>query len=456
MPAANGTLGERLPLYALCALMLVAFLLGGGSRDDIQSLIVLRPLAALFLAFGLVTIRREHLRRHRGAFALLGLLVLINVVQLIPLPPQLWTSLPGRDIVVQGAAAAGVEQVWRPISLVPFRTWNSLFALMIPFAGLLLAAQCNQASDFRVILRLLVGLACLSAVVGALQILAPFDSALYYYRITNNGLAVGLFANRNHNAAFVALAIPIAAFLLRPTEEAQGQRPVYKAALVAALIMLPPFVLLTGSRAGLGLMLIGLVSVPFFAGMGTIRSMLTKKAFWVPPLVVIVMLLALAVLSPAGVVRRIAESDFVDIRAQAWPVVWDLWQRYFPVGTGFGTLPEVYWVSEPDSQIREAYLNHAHNDWLELLLESGAAGLVLLLAAAVLWLRNFFSALRLTDPDAARRRLGLLVLAMLALASLFDYPLRVPSLALTLMIAGCMAARPLASQMQWDRSNALA
>lgn len=455
MRTGAGARSQRLPLYALCALTIIVFLLGGGSRDDIQSLIVLRPLAALFLAFGLATIRLEHVRRHRATFALLGLLVLITVLQLIPLPPELWTALPGRDIVVEGTAVAGVEQVWRPISLVPFRTWNSLFALMIPVAALLLAAQCNRASEVRVILALLVGLACLSAIIGVLQVLAPFDSGLYFYEITNSGLAVGLFANRNHNAAFVALAIPIAAFLLRSDRDAH-RPPFYNAALIAALIVLPPFVLLTGSRAGLLLMFIGLASVPFFAGMQTIRLMVSKKVFWVPPVVIIVLLLALAVLSPAGVVRRIAETDFVDIRAQAWPIIWDLWQQYFPVGTGFGTLPEVYWIAEPDSQIRDSYLNHAHNDWLELLLETGAAGLLLLLSAAALWVRHIVSAIRQKDRDAARRRLGLLLLGMLALASLFDYPLRAPSLALTLMIAGCLAARQLAPQMQRDRSNELA
>jgi O-antigen ligase len=433
--------------------MAITFLVGGGSRDDIQSLIVLRPLAALFLAFSLATVQREHLKQNGGALALLGFLVLINVIQLVPLPPQVWTSLPGRSLVVEISEVLGIEQAWRPISMVPFRTWNSLFALMVPLSALLLVSQCDRDSDMRVILTMLVGIACFSAFLGLLQILAPADTGLYFYDITNRGLAVGLFANRNHNAAFVTLAIPIAAHLLRSDRRVQHSRP-YKAVLIASLIALPPFVVLTGSRAGLLMLMLALASLPFLVTAGTLRAILSKKVILLPALAAMAMLTALAALSPAGIVRRMMEANFVEIRAQAWPIIWELCLRHFPVGTGLGTLPEVFRIAEPDAQIRESYLNHAHNDWLELFLETGAAGALLLLFASALWLRSLVVTLRRGAEAASRSRLGLVLLAMLAVASLFDYPLRTPSLALTLAIAAAMA-RPY-TRTESRGSNAVA
>jgi len=429
----------RVAIFALCALIAMAFILGGSSRDDVQSLIILRPLSALFVALGLATIGREDLRRHRGAFAIFGLLIFVNVLQLLPLPAAIWTALPGREFLVQTTAVADLEEGWRPLSLVPFRTWNSLFALMVPLAGLLLAAQCDRTSDLRPVLMLLVGLACISAILGVLQTLAPAGSALFFYQITNTGLAVGLFANRNHNAVFMASAIPAVAFLLYQEWKGNPGWTPRTAILFVPLVILPPAILITGSRSGLFMLLVGALSAPLFVGARALRSVLSGKAFWIPLITVAVLLLFIAAMFPVSTLRRMMEADFVDLRLRIWPIVWQLWLQYFPAGTGFGTLPEVYWIAEPDSQISPKYVNHAHNDVLEILLEGGLAGAVLLLAAAALWIREFVASFRKSGEELMRARLGLLLTAMLALASVFDYPLRTPSLALALVIATVLA-----------------
>ena len=38
----------------------------------------------------------------------------------------------------------------------------------------------------------------------------PLGIRLWFYRITNNGFPVGLFANRNHAAVFLAALLPLA------------------------------------------------------------------------------------------------------------------------------------------------------------------------------------------------------------------------------------------------------
>ena len=49
--------------WMLLSLLALTFLLGGGSRGDIDSLIVLRPIAFLFLGIGIFMLDRETIRR---------------------------------------------------------------------------------------------------------------------------------------------------------------------------------------------------------------------------------------------------------------------------------------------------------------------------------------------------------------------------------------------------------
>ena len=53
----------------------------------------------------------------RVPLILLGALAALMAIQLIPLPPGIWTALPGRERYLEAAAAIGIPQPWRPISL---------------------------------------------------------------------------------------------------------------------------------------------------------------------------------------------------------------------------------------------------------------------------------------------------------------------------------------------------
>ena len=46
----------------------------------------------------------------------------------------------------------------------------------------------------------------------------------------------------------------------------------------------------------------------------------------------------------------------------------------FPIGTGLGTFSTVYRRYEDPSRVTRQFANHAHNDYVEAVLELGAAG----------------------------------------------------------------------------------
>src|SRR3546814_10933219 len=64
-----------------------------------------------------------------AAFWLLLATVLLVLLQLVPLPPAIWTALPGRDVLL---GALPGEAVWRPGSIVPSATINAASSLIVP------------------------------------------------------------------------------------------------------------------------------------------------------------------------------------------------------------------------------------------------------------------------------------------------------------------------------------
>lgn len=94
--------GFRLPEDPLAlgaiGLLLVAIVFGGASRDN-ELRVALVELAALpLLGFGLWRLMsQDRVGAHRFALALAGFVFLVPLLQLLPMPIDLWRSLPGRE-----------------------------------------------------------------------------------------------------------------------------------------------------------------------------------------------------------------------------------------------------------------------------------------------------------------------------------------------------------------------
>lgn len=448
------------PFWLLAAWLVIVFAAGGSARADIQSLLFLQPLAFIVLGAGLCSIRRCHLRARAIVFALAAALILLMALQLVPLPPAFWRSLPGRDLpgAIDDAVALGAT--WRPLTMTPQATREALWSLVNPLAVLVLGAQMNTREQPRLVaLFLALGLA--SGFLALVQIAGPDTGPAYLYRITNNGFAVGLFANRNHQAVFLAMLIPLALAWRRLASD--GHRvPTDRKWLewlpaAVYLLFIVPLVLVTGSRSGTIVASIALLAAPALfwklddtgrtsgrgsakpTGPGTVRLVAAVGA------VLTICTLAAVLGRAVSFERFFAQPVLDDMRVRILPTVYAMIEGFFPVGAGFGSFPQVYQVYEPDALLMPTYMNHAHNDWLELALEGGAPA-VLLLASALIAL--FAAGLRRSfapGVDARRRllaRLGALALLQLAIASLSDYPVRVPSLAAFAVLAMLWSTLP--------------
>ncbi|MEM9500339.1 MAG: O-antigen ligase family protein [Pseudomonadota bacterium] len=436
-------IGQRIPLITLVVLLATVFLIGGGARDDITSLVVLRPIAVLCLGIGLVTFRREHWDAFKFPLGFMAAILVMTLLHLIPLPPALWQALPGRELAIAAGEAAGGIQPWRPLSLVPYRGWNAFYAMLVPAAALVLAVQIKR-DDHRILLYIVVGAAVTSALWGILQAISGYARAFYFYTVTNSGTPTGLFANRNHMAALQVCVLPILALI---ASRAKGRRMRLEQTACAALAFLAVLMAgATGSRAGLGLVIVA------FAGGWLIwrarpslpvakRQRRGERLNWAPYALGafgVVMLggFALLLMQSQSFERLSGSGGVEEYRFLVWRTILDFLPQYLPFGSGVGSFVEIFQVHEPSTMLGTNYWNHAHNDWLEWTLEGGVPAVALMLIAVLAFTRGALGLVIRSHTGQLEVQLGLtgaVVLFVLGVWSGVDYPLRVPALA-------CLAA----------------
>lgn len=464
-----GPNARRIGLIILCV---AAFIMGGGSRGDIASLVVLRPLAFLLLAYAITVGGLADLQRHAAVILFGAAIVFVTAAHLAPLPPDLWQSLGGRDIVVEADILVDAGPIWRPLALNATEAANALASLVVPAAGIALIAV--QRSDWRrTALYTMLAMGGLSILLALLQVLGPPNGPFYTYRITNGSSPVGLFANRNHNAIFLGCLLPGLAVLAvdgRPPHRGQKDwRFVRQVACWLGGVLALIFVLTSGSRAGLILAGLAASLIPFVLGT-PVRTLLlppiasasselhrqgstgARSTRYLRIVGVFVLALALALVALFGRfgsgVHRLGEGG--DNRTEMWEATYPLIGKYFPWGSGAGSFADVFMLDEPYGLLGPKYVNHAHNDVLEVALTFGLPGLLLMAVFALFLLKRGVSLWRArTDAsfDARMRRLGFVLLVLLPVASVVDYPLRTPALSVLFVIGVAW----LTAGSRWER-----
>lgn len=434
----RGKSGFSLSAWVLLgAFALLVALTGGASRYDAIQIVPLRVLCALMLVPAVYYITLRELRRERVLLLLFGALVLLVAVQLVPLPPFAWQALPGREGIVRLDGALGLRDVWRPLTLTPMRTWNALGGMIVPAVAMLLAIAL--ATPSRVLLHVVAAFGVLNATLSLLQVAGGSLSSLYFYEVTNRGGAVGIFANENHAAIFAACSLLVLTELglrARSNRAAKWVRLVYPTAF--SLILLAALV--GGSRAGFAAAL-GAVLVSFgmllcapqmkrsHSSFDPIREWINQHSKFMSllPLFVVFFTVSLFVLlGRSSAFNDLLQTDsFAGLRWSLWPVIVDMAQAHWLVGSGFGSFEQAYKMYEPAELLMPRYINQAHNDWVQLLIEGGVVAAALL-AAIVLWIARAVGILAGKVQTRSTSLFWFGIFAVIGSASLIDYPLRTP------------------------------
>jgi O-antigen ligase len=437
-------MSHYLRLGLVPAYLALCLMLGGASAAGHWANMALQLLAIPLIYWALVVQRSTPMATPaRWLTGLMCLALLLIGLQLIPLPPGIWTALPGRERVAEGFRLLGEPLPWLTLSLAPRQTLASALWLLPAIAVLLGMVRLGNFKPAWLAWSL-VSITALAVLVGALQVTGGEASGWYLYKITNIGVNTGFFANGNHMATLMVATIPFLAALYlasrgrdRSAQKASGTLVILAGAMAVILVGLA----INRSLAGLGL------AVPVaLASLLMLRTRKRRMPMWALPVLLVVAAGSIALAFSAPVQRFVA-AEGMGVSPQSRigfaKTTLTAARDFAPVGSGVGTFPDIYASYEDKSEVDRVYVNHAHGDYFELALETGLPGLVLILLFLAWWGRRVTTIWRAEEPDYFARAATIASAAILV-HSLVDYPLRTAAIsALLAALCALMAdARP--------------
>ncbi len=377
------------------------------------------------------------------------------LVQLVPVPSGLWAQLPGHSIYPSTLADIGAPAVAsRALSVSPDATKAALLAGIPIVAGFLLGYLASL-TQLKIMMRVVVVVAFAEVLLGLLQV-SGGEFSQFYVGVLTFGQPIGSFANRNHYANYLAMAL--AAYIWLTYEAGRpgntSPRAIDSRALmgirIAGGLVLVVGILMSRSRGGA---LFGLSMA--LAAMGAVSLRLRGWAIgWrvAVPIALLVILGAIALIGFESVSSRISMdqlSSSAGFRSALASTSLDGAMAFWPWGSGWGTYEFAYPRFQPISIA--GYANHAHQDYIEMLFEGGI--FFVLFAAAFAWLAVVRlvtlvrSALqRPLGSDAMASALCGLGLLGLLLHSLVEFNMRIPANAILGALLAGAYLRPLGNK----------
>ena len=424
-----------IPFYLLACL-----LLGGSTRAPWPNMVLQLGAVAILAWAALARPRFEAGRPGAQLAAIVAAVLGLIAIQLVPLPPAVWSALPGRDAIGHGFDLLGQPRPWLPLSLAPYDTLASALWLLPPLA--ILAGVLRLGAYRQMWMAVAILIATLAGVIlGTLQITSAdvVTSPWYLYSITNHGSLAGFFANSNHMATLLVATVPFLVAMYGAGRSGGSSQRAHASAgqlaiLGGAMLVVVLGILLNRSLAGLAL---GLVVLGASA---LVRAPLQRRfARWGVAAVGLAGLLAAGAILASPLSNNLTASGAADDFSSRYTTFGNSLRAtadHFPAGSGVGSFADVYPAYENPDRVDRWFVNHVHNDYIELALETGLPGMLLIAAFLLWWMQRTVAIWRAPAIDPFARAATIASGAIL-LHSLVDFPLR--STGISAMFAFCVA-----------------
>jgi O-antigen ligase len=430
----------RIVEVSLIVGMVLAVLAFGGTEPSIFSIVqvLFFGVAVLLVA----TPKSPALSISRRALVIPAVLASVALLQLCPLPADLLQRFAGR-----GNPLAGEHVAY--LSLQPYSTRTHFLILLTCLVAFFLAQiVCQDRNRQQRLIVSLVALGTFEAFYGLVQYLSGWQQVFTYVKKFDLEEATGTYINRNHYAGFLEMILPFSLALVfyeygkLRGNEGQPFSPARKLITHASLqrlvlwfsiaVVLFAAIIFSRSRMGIIAATASLLVVFGLAGAARFQG----KTGLVLTATFLLLSICLAVwIGPGPIVERfenVGQEYMIheESRMSIWRDAGALIRDHPWLGTGLGTFPVAYTAVQTTFLGR--FVNHAHNDYLEVASDLGVPAAlalfvsILFVLARAVW--NFLSRERNFERIVALGCAGSIV-AML-LHSLADFNLYIPANAL--------------------------
>jgi O-antigen ligase len=302
----------------------------------------------------------------------------------------------------------------------------------------------RRSSQFELMGQLITGYGAVVAAFAVLQGMAPNGKLYWIWGLEEGGAIYGPYVNHNHYAGLMEMLTPFP-LVLASTHFTEGNRKIATAGIAA---LMAASIFLSGSRAGMAAFVLQIIVL------GVLLSR-KRESGWKQPLmlgaVLAVVIVFLVWMGGNELTRRLAsihsearEEINGGVRFSIDRDCLRMFTKKPLLGWGLGTFPIVY------PQFRSFYsmffVNEAHNDYLQLLVELGLAGF----SIAVWFMVVAFRAAKGKLKNWTETASGAVTVASLVgilgilVHSFLDFNLQIPAnAALFYVLCGIAAAAPL-------------
>jgi O-antigen ligase len=309
----------------------------------------------------------------------------------------------------------------------------------------------RRSSQFEMLAKLFSAYGLVVASFAILQGLAPNGKLYWVFTLEQGGLIYGPYVNHNHYAGLMEMLMPFP-LVLATSHFTDGNRKIAVAGIAA---LMAGSIFLSGSRGGMA---------AFVAQMVVLGVLLARKrdGSWKQPLMLggflAVVIIFLIWMGGNELTQRLAsihsearEELSGGVRLSIDRDCLHMLLKRPLLGWGLGAFPIAY------PQFRSFYttffVNQAHNDYLQLLVETGLAGFAIVVWFLVLVFRQASSKIKNWTETASG---ALTVAALLGCVgilvhSFLDFNLQVPANAALFYVLCAIAASPPLQESQRRR-----
>lgn len=388
--------------YLLGSVLFISLLIGGGTASGLYT-DTLIEVAAIITAAAVFS----QTPGQRIPYSILWLLIFavaLVILQIVPLPAAIFNGL--RPELLLGDSWLAGQSRFRFVSVGVGRTIECLLYLVASAAFFLSVLRLRTEQVQGLLPFFFMGVIC-NGLAGAIQYSLSDDIAIE--GLLPFTINAGLFANENHFAALLFVSIPFVAYY-----------GLFRGHLLSGSLGLATLLLLllaVGSRAGV---LIGLaitvLSIVFLSARSRVSGLSILAIF-----------IGLSVYTIGAWTRIDAEVVDPDFgRGEFARTTIEGIKENLATGVGFGNFQKAYQIYEKEGMIFKQYVNHAHNDYLEIAFEGGVIAILLMMFYFILLLAGLVRIRR--DP---LQKAAFLSVSFLLIHSLVDYSLRTEALAMT-------------------------
>jgi O-antigen ligase len=338
---------------------------------------------------------------------LFAAMIALVLFQMIPLPEGLLKLISPTSLATYQTFGSDPAGAFHPVTLNPWATRQELFRVLA-YAAIFFVVVSHYRTKEQVtsLVKTILYMGCFMVVFAVIQKLTWNDRIFWIYpldeSLKNSGRIWGSYINRDHFANYLAMTIPLGMGLLLYSaprvralpESALGlkvarflasEKLVPYALMFLLVLTMTAALFMTFSRGGI---IAFAVSSLFFARITWKRRTLRSKTALLAILAAVIFAaVILAAWNPL-------EKRFYDLE-EDYISRWSVWQdsvgivRDYPVlGTGLGTFESAYMRYQTTMPF--SLFDHAHNDYVELVTDTGIVGLLLGLGMALVFFRTAF------------------------------------------------------------------